>query len=255
MNIIHESILANLHLNAVLPLMEEIAEFDCEAQEIIKNWNCSIQFHILGQSGVNLIFSDSRIKVQRGTRLLPSVALLFPSPTSLNKMFKGGFVLPIIWKGFWHIVIIKNFINLTKRLEYYLRPNEALLKDKKNFKFIVKLMLYTAVYGIKEVGEKDPSLKNLVEHTAQGTLEIKILPDGPAAHITLKDGEFYPAKGTAQNPDIIMEFRNHQVAYDLFQGKLDAMAALGSCDVVMRGFLPMADNISVIMDKIGGYLK
>lgn len=250
-----ELVKSYLFLNAVLPQMEEVVAFDPEVQAAVKGWNCSIQFHCSGGPGVHLIFKNGQCTAKLGTMALPSIALWFPSQGAVVKQFeKKGFVLPVIWKGLWHPVILSKFIKLTDKLEYYLRPTEAMLKDEKIFAFHVRLTLMVAVYGLKAVGENDPAVKDLVEHTPNGSMELRVMPDGPAAHVLLENGKITPVKGRATDPTVTMEIKNLNLMYDLLNGKVDAMGALGACDITLRGLLPLADNLNVVLDRISKYL-
>jgi hypothetical protein len=252
----NEMVQASLFLNAVLPQIEEIAAFDQEFQEAVKGWKCSIQFHVSGGPAVCLYFDKGKVTSKLEAMSLPSIAMWFPSPEAANKMFeKSGFSIPIIWKGIWHPVILAKFTKLTEKIEYYLKPTEAMLKDEKIFNFHVRLMLMVAVYGIKAIGENDPAVKDLVAHTPNGTMELRVLPDGPVAHIILKDGKFTPVKGPAKDPTVSMEINGNKLAYDLLNGKVDAMGALGSREIAMHGLLPLADNLNVVMERIGKYLQ
>lgn len=251
-----EMVLGNIYLKAVLPLLEDIVEYDDEAKKITKGWKCSVMFHVGGGGpAVTLKFRDGKCDAIRSAIPLPSVAMYLPQVSSLNRMFAGENVMPIPWLGFWHPKILMDFTPLTKRLDYYMKPSDALLANEKDFKFIVELMLYAALNGAAQVGMHDPEAKEVMDHTPDGSVEIKIMPDGPAATLTKKGDMITVAKGPAPGPiAAYMELKDHKLAYDLFQGKVDAMAALGNCDVRIRGLLTFVDNINYCLDKVGTYL-
>lgn len=251
-----EMVLSSIYLKAVLPLLEDVLEHDEEAKKLAGKWNCSIMFHVGGGGpAVTLKFKNGKCEAIRSAVSLPSVALFFPSSNALNRMFGGEKVVPIPWMGFWHIGILKDFDPLTKRIEYYMEPSEATLADEKKFKLIVELMLYAAINGAAQVAMNDPEAAEIMSHSPDGTLEVRIMPDGPAATLTKKGDQITVKKGRTDGPAMAyMELKDFKLAYDLFKGNVDAMAALGSCDVRIRGHIPFVDNVNFCLDKVGAYL-
>ena len=255
-----EKILARLNLHAVLPLLEEVVAEDIEARELVRGWNAVIQFSVLGGPAAHLVFTNGRLEVKRGRYRWPTVAFTLTSAAALNKMFSGsGFAIPLVWKGFWHPVMLSRFMKLTKRLDAYMKADYGKgaagkgSNDADGFDLALKLFLYAAIFGIKEVGENDPDVSQVVAALPDGTAELRVLPDGPVAHISVRNGRFSPARGKAPGASVFMEFRDGRVAMELFQGRLDAMAAIGKCDIVLRGLIPLVDGLSAIMDRLGGY--
>jgi len=57
-----ELVLARIHLRAIVPLLEDISEFDSETQQIIKGWSKPIQFQLAGEDvAVTLSFRQGKI--------------------------------------------------------------------------------------------------------------------------------------------------------------------------------------------------
>ena len=51
-----------------------------------------------------------------------------------------------------------------------------------------------------------------------------------------------------------MEFSSIELARDLFDGKVNAIACVGSGDIVMKGMISMLDNLNRILDRVALYL-
>jgi hypothetical protein len=249
-------VLSCIYLHGVLPLLEEIVQHDKQAQEIVKGWRCSVMFHVSDGPAATLIFRDGMCEAIPKTVALPTIAMWFSSPEKLNRMFEGGNVLPVIWKGIWHPVILKKFIELTKRLDYYMKPTDEMANDPQEFPFIAKLMMYAAVYGPKAVAEKDAKIKrDIVPFMPGGTIQLVVPGEGPKAYIIKKGDEFVVGKGDApQAPDVFMEIRNTKIAFEMFTGKMDAMAGIGRCDIKIRGHIPLADNLNALLDRLSQYI-
>ncbi len=253
-------ILSYIYLTAILPNLEDIVQFDNEAQKIIRKWHCSILFDVSGGPKTTLFFKDEKLEVRREKVAFPTVAFWFSKPQSLNKMFEGKTVIPLIWKGFWHVGILKNFIALTKKIEPYMKPKDKeFFKKEENLKFYLTLMLNTMMWGIKVVGESDDTFKvkramKVISRYQNQAFQVEILPDGPNGHITISNGSILPSRGKHPNPTAILQVKDPEIAYKMFNNELDFMVSLGNCDLRIIGLVPFAEAISILMAKLTEYL-
>ena len=250
-----QSVLAKCHLHAVLPLLEEIVEYDDQAKKIVSGWNGTVQFSCPGGFGEYLEFKDGKARAFRGTTSWPTVALWFFSPKELNKLFTGdGFTVPVPWKGLTNLSMLKGFTELTKRLEYYMKtPEQDLPVEHKPF--LVKLKLYAAVRALKEIGENDPHFAQSTPNMPNGVAELRVLPDGPVANVRVQSGVIMPSTGPANSPNAVMVFKNIDTANALFNDQIDAMAAIAAGDVQIAGQIPLIDSMNAILDAVGTYLS
>ena len=51
-----------------------------------------------------------------------------------------------------------------------------------------------------------------------------------------------------------MEFSNIHLARDLFDGKVNAVACIGTGGIRMSGMISMIDNVNRILDRVALYL-
>ena len=51
-----------------------------------------------------------------------------------------------------------------------------------------------------------------------------------------------------------MEFSSIELARALFDGKVNAVACVGTGDIVMKGMISMIDNLNRILDRVALYL-
>ena len=252
----NELVKAHLNLHAVLPNLEDLVSFDTEAAELIQRWKRRVWFVVRGGPSVTISFQRGRCQVLPGAQGLPSVVLGFTSPGHLNAMFEGSAKPVPLW-GLHHLGWLANkFPKLTDRLEHYLRPDDTVLADADAFGFVLRCQLRTAVRGLKYVAELDPEMRSLAAHTPNGVAELSVLPDGPVVGIEHQGGTFTPLiDGLPAHPNVRAVFRNGRVAFDLLNGRGDAYAALGRCDLVMRGYLPLIDNLLTLLDHMSRYLN
>lgn len=251
----NDLLLANLNLHAVFKNLEDLVAYDPEMADMTKDWNLSIQFIVKGGPKAHVIFKNGTCKVARGVLGFPSVALFFTSPAHLNKMFEGnGNPIPI--KGFLRLgFMTKKFPKLTDKLEYYLKPNEERLKDQKYLEMNTRLTLNTAVYAVSELSLLDPPSMACAKNIRDGTVLMKVLPDGPAAYIRAFDGKLEPGKGDVKKPMARMIMKDQKVANAFLNGRMDTFAAVVCGDVAIKGQVSMLDNLAIILDRIQLYLK
>jgi SCP-2 sterol transfer family len=250
----YESVLARCHLHAVLPLLTELVEYDAQAKAIIAGWSGTFQFSCQGGPSEYLAFKDGKIEAYRGTTQWPTVALWFASPKDLNKMFTGqGIPMMVPWRGVTKVGMLKGFGELSKRLEYYLQTPEEQLGPE-NLKFVTTLKMYLAIKALKEIGENDPHVSEMTGFIPNGTAELRVKPDGPVVHVRIRNGLLMPDIGPAKKPDAVMEFSSVKVASELFNDRIDPMAAMVTGDLKVTGSFPIVDSLNAILDRIPAYL-
>ena len=245
---------ANLNLYAVLKNLEDLVACDKDMKNLARDWDISIQFSVRKGPRVCVSFRDGVCTVERGKCRKPTVLLFFTSPAHLNRMFDGkGNPIPL--KGFSRLgFLTKDFPKLTERLEYYLKPDDKLLKNRKYLEMNTRLTLNTAAYAMKELAELEPMSRIIASHISDTMIEMKVLPDGPAVNIGIRDGVMYPAKGEAERPMAVLHMKDMKIANDFLNGKSDAFSAVALGDVLIRGHIHIVESVGPILDRIPLYL-
>jgi hypothetical protein len=250
----YDLIKANLNLYAVLRNLEDLVAHDPETARTVKDWQVSIQFSVRGGPQLHVSFDKGVCRVGRGRHPNPSVKLFFTSPSHLNRMMDGE-ANPIPLKGFTRIgFLTKEFPKATDRLEYFLKPTDERLQDPTYLALNTRMTLNTAAFSVGELAPLDHLAKLNAAHIQDGTVLIKILPDGPAACVTFDGGRIDAAKEEVSRPTARLQLRNMQVANDFFNGKLDLFTAATTGDVMIKGQTPMLDALGLILDRIPVYL-
>lgn len=245
---------ANLNLYAVLKNLEDIVKYDTEIAKLSKDWNISIQFKVRKGPRAYIEFKNGVCFVNRGTKKWASIILYFLSPEHLNKMFDGrGNPIPL--RGITRLKFLtKDFVKLTERLEYFLKPRDELLKDKSYLELNTRLTLNTAAFALREIGELDKIGRAVSAHMRDGSVLLKVLPEGPSVNVNINRGRILPAKGEVDKPMAVLYMKNMSVANDFLNGKVDTFAAVASGDVQIKGQTPMLDSLSLLLDRIPVYL-
>jgi hypothetical protein len=246
---------AHLNLYAVLKNLEDLVSHDPDTARLVKKWDVSIAFNVLGGPKACVEFKDGCCTVGKGRCRRPPVILFFTSPAHLNRMMEGK-ANPIPLRGFTKLGFLKkDFTQLTDRLEYYLRPNEALLKDRHYLELNTRLTMSTAAFAVPELGRYDPIGRLAAGRAGNGAVNIKILAQGPAVHVIFRDETIQAGRGEVEQPAALMQMKDWQVANDFFNNKTDPFTAIASGDVIIKGRIPLLESLSLILDRIPHYLS
>ena len=247
---IDQKTLAYINLYAVLGTLENLCELAPEASSLLTNKKpISIGFEVKGGPSATITFANGRCRMEQGCTKC-DVKLPFASCEKFNGLIDGT-VTPIPSKGFLHIgFLLKDFTALTDLLNKYMRPEPA---DLDFFRISTTLMLNTITVAIAQIGNNDEIGKFSADHMVDGEISFSI-KDGPATTIRVKNHRLLGIKKRCENPRAIMEFESIELARDLFDGKVNAVACIGTGDIVMKGMISMLDNLNRILDRVAVYL-
>lgn len=245
--------LANINLFAVLKNLEDLCELDAEAKEIILGKDISIQFIVHNGPKALLKINDGECKLLKG-KGTSNIILYFKSAEHFNQMIDGA-KNPILLKGFTKISFLKNeFIRLTDRLTYYLKPTEELLKDEDYKRINTILTFYTVFFSVAEIGNHDKTGKLNAKRIADGIV-LAGIDDGPTVSLRSSNGHLDAQKGQFEDPRARMIFKNLEAANLLLSGRQDSYSSIASGNLRMSGYLPMLDHLNHILYQVPFYLK
>ncbi len=245
--------LAYINMYAVLGSLENLCELDPKASALVSDIKpISIGFEVKDGPCATITFKNGRCRMEQGVNEC-DVKLPFSSCEKFNGLIDGT-VTPIPSKGFLHIkFLLDKFTKLTDMLSAYMRPSEEDLKDEEFFNLSTTLLFYTITVAISQIGNHDEIGKFSASHIIDGDVKMSI-KGGPASTIHCKNGHLVTIKKAPENPRSIMEFGSMQLANDLFNGKVSAMAQIGEGTIGMFGMINMIDNVNRILDRVGLYL-
>lgn len=251
--VLHDRILADMHLYAVLPRLAEVTRLDDEAGSLAREMDMQLEFAVRGGGRVVLSFKDGVVESSRTGG--SNVGLYFLSCSLLNSMFADEDVTPIPFKGFTRIGQLKKFTRLTEILTRYLKPSEADMEDAAFRAKHVEMSLLVGLSAAGVVADLDPRAKRLMDDLHDGTLQYGILPDGPNAYVSIDHGAIRAFSGKVPEPTATIEIRDVELAVGLIAGAVDTFAANGSGEIKASGDLAMADEFNGLFDRVGLYLQ
>lgn len=245
--------LAYLNLRAILGSIPRLCEMVPEAKKLIEGKNVSIGFDVKGGPAGTLVFENGACKFVDGVDNC-DVKLPFSSPEKFNGLIDGT-TTPIPSKGFTKIPFLLNqFTKLTDILSSYLQPEPSALKDEKFFNTSTILMFHLIVEALAQVGNEDEVGQASASYIKDGATKLAI-GGGPAASIRCRNHKL-----TADHDDpgdnytAQMTFGDMKIARDLFDGNINAMAAVGQGKVRVGGMISDVDNVNRILDRVALYL-
>ena len=244
--------LAYINLHAVLGSIPYLCELDEGARELIKNEKVSLGFRVKGGPSGALCFADGKAWFAEECDSC-NIILPFSSPEKFNGMIDGT-VTPIPSKGFTRIgFLLKRFMPLTDILSSYLRADEKALADPVFFEKSTLLMFRLIAHAIAQIGNNDPIGRASASYIVDGVIKLAI-GDEHVIGIEAKDHVLRVLPEMPEKFSSYMRFEDINLARDLFDGRVNAVAAVGEGKVRIGGMISQVDNVNRILDRVALYL-
>lgn len=244
--------LAYINLHAVLGSIPYLCELDEGARGLIKNEKISLGFRVKGGPSGALCFADGKAWFAEECDSC-NIILPFSSPEKFNGMIDGT-VTPIPSKGLLKLgFLLKRFMPLTDILSSYLRADEKALADPVFFEKSTLLMFRLIANAIAQIGNNDPIGKASASYIVDGVIKLAI-GDEHVIGIEAKDHVLRVLLEMPEKFSSFMRFEDINLARDLFDGKVNAVAAVGEGKVRIGGMISQVDNVNRILDRVALYL-
>jgi len=247
-----QNALAYINMFAVLKDLEKLCELDEEAKKLASPAKpVSISFNVGNGPQATLSFANGKCTMQEG--LGGQIKLKLASPEALNLMVDGK-KNPTPYGGFTRLKFLLNdFTKLTDLMNNYLRADEKALKDRAFFEKSTTMMFYLVVNALSAIGNNDELGRLSASKIPDGSIAMEIV-GGPCAEIVVKNGHMTTNNHKAANPRAYMIFADYDTARGLFDGSVESMSALAVGKIVMKGYIPMIDNLNRILSRVAIYL-
>lgn len=250
---IDQTTLAYVNLYAVLGALEDLTRLDPKAQALLKGKKPTrLGIAVKGGPAATLVFEDQRCRLEEGADQC-HIKLAFSTPQQFNGMIAGT-VTPIPRKGWTRILFLtRTFTRLTDRLTQLLRAKPEDLEDEGFLALSTQLLLGVVGGAVAQIANHDPVGRFSASNIVDGEIALAI-KDGSAVTVECQNHRLTCRKEAAQAPRAVMEFESNRLAHQLFDGQVNAVACIGSCQIRMRGMISMLDNLNRILDRVTLYL-
>lgn len=179
--------------------------------------------------------------------------LMFRSVDHLNAVIAGT-AQPIPMAGPAGIrFLTRVFTPLTDLLGAYLKPDDNRLADAEFRRRSTLLTLEVAARAIAVVGNEDISGRFSAAHMPDGDLDLEI-GDELRYRLEVKNHRIRLDDELSDPPRAALRFADLDVAGGVISGRDSALACVCDGRLAMRGFIPLVDNTSRILDRVGAYL-
>ena len=250
---IDQKTLAYINLYGVLGGLVPLCEYVPEAQKILGQSSCSVGFAVKNGPKASLVFSDGRCALREGVEDCV-IRIPFSSPEKFNGMIAGT-VTPIPTKGVTHIGFLLNkFKKLTDLLETYLRPTDDRMQDNLFYRNSTAILFRVIACSVVQIANHDKVGQFSASNIVDGTILFEIKDFAKAALIAKDHRLSYSSKvpGSLMS---YMQFADVKTARDLFDGKINSVAAVGTGLVRIGGMISQIDNVNRILSRVELYLR
>lgn len=244
--------LAYINMYAILGRLPDLCRMSDDARALLPEKPLSLCMTVRDGPAMTLRFENGQC-----TSIAEAVSCNIRLPFSSCEKFNGlldGTTTPFPSKGFTKIRFLTgNFTKLTDILSSYLQPSEQDLENEKFFNTSTELMLYVVANALAQVANHDKIGRFTASNMIDGTVILGI-KDGPSAAVEIKDHVLKAVPSTEKSPSAIMEFADLRLARALFEGKVSALACIGTGQIETRGNMSLLDNVNRLLDRVALYL-
>ena len=247
-----QKVLARCNLFGVLGSIPYLLELDPEMKKLVRRTKLSIGFMIKDGPSATLSFFKGTAKMVPGLQKC-NIKLKFDTCEKFNQMIEGK-AKPKIAKGLLRAGFLTGkFTKLTDRLTSYLRPDAGSLAYPAFFDASTTLMLHVIVGALAEIGNYDKVGNFSASNIVDGTIKLGIA-GGPMVGIEVKNHHLKAVHTEPAESLSELTFDSIFTARDLFDGKINAIAAVGLGKVRIGGMVSQVDNINRMLDRVSLYL-
>ncbi len=245
--------MAYINLYGVLGGLVALCDVVPEARKILGKSTCSIGFDVKNGPAATLTFVGGRCIFKEGVENC-AIKLPFSSCEKFNGMVDGT-VTPVPTRGVTKLpFLLGKFKKLTNLLEQYLRPTPEMLENETFLKQSTAVMFRVIASAVAQIANHDKVGQASASYIMDGTIKLEIGGLASAA-LTAKDHKLTFSDKVPKTFLSYMQFADVRTARDLFDGKINSVAAVGLGDVRIGGMISQIDNVNRILSRVELYLR
>lgn len=255
----YAAIQCRLYLQAVLPALGELVRLVPEAHEIVARVEGQVRMSRWRGPWVALGIERGRIRQLSDAEVQHPLDVVFLTDGQVNRLFGGkGWALPVITAGFGRWRILQPFRRLAALLKEHLQAPDREESDPARWRVHARLLLSVVLRAVREIGEHDSKARMILSQTPEGQVEFRIGDWSSRPWIRWRKNPRLIETGEEPSsvpPDVIITFRDERTVAAAMQPGFDTAAAMGRGDIVVRGLLPLAEGLGLVMERVSSYLE
>jgi len=246
-------LLARLHLQAVLPAFPELMKHSEAACQLMLKQRFRLRFSCRDLSA-ELCFNRGRCRYRSHPRARPSIHLRYLTYPQLNRGFSGNACsLPIPRLSPFHIPKLLTFSKLSAQLKAILESTRELSTAQKLLHF--RLALRIALAAATVLIDHEAFSNSLLGEAQDWAVRFRLEDTDLDLWIGRRKGcltwrENFSAPAVAE-----LHFSSIDMAHRSLQGTLDNMAAMNEGGLRLKGYLPVAERLSLVLERVPLYLQ
>ncbi|MGF1531499.1 MAG: hypothetical protein ACFCU4_09080 [Puniceicoccaceae bacterium] len=252
MNAERTRLAARLHLEAVFPALEDLTALSPQGQGLGHNRMVVVQ---AGEEGKVCFRSQEgrlvRVDCAAGGR--QAIGLDFRNSVALVRAAEGKLVLPRMVGLARHPLALVRLILLLKRLDSTLKSEAT---NRRELILQAGLLLIISLRASAVLVEGDAICRRILGGMPTGVVKLSVADGSLGPHfVEHLDGRIaLHGEGMNGRENVEICFQNADTLGGILRDRMDSHAAVASGSVRVRGLLPLADGLGMILDRVAHYL-
>lgn len=245
---------AELFFRAVLPSLETWARFDPRAHSLLPHRPLRATFTTRGRGpGVDLVVDREGIRTKAAGGGPAHFGIDLGSDASVAAMVGGRRPTARLSGGLRHPLRLLRLARIFRRFQQLLEPPRRLCEDPQARLLHVRLALQVALAGLVVLSEEENALRPVLGTVRDGTVYFAT-KDAPLHASLRKEGCRLRRVEGEPEATTTVRFASTRAAMRILTQRFDPTVALAQGEVEVRGYVPLADAIGHVLDRLADYL-
>ncbi len=249
-----ERIGAELFFRAVLPALETWARFDPRAPSLLPRSPLRATFATSGRGpSADLVADREGIRVEAAGDIPGQLRIDLGPESAVAAMVGGRRPTARLRGGLRHPLRLLRLARIFRRFQQLLEPPARLREDPQTRLLHVRLALQVALSGLVVLSREEPSLQPVLGAVKDGVVFFATA-DGPLRAALRKEGTRLERVEGEDAPTTTVRFASTRAAMRILTQRFDPTVALAQGEVEVRGYVPLADAVGHVLDRVADYL-
>jgi hypothetical protein len=245
---------AELFFRAVLPALETWARFDPRAPALLPRAPLRATFTTSDPGPSAVLVADPKgIQVGAHGEGPAHLRIHLGPEAAVAGMVGGRRPTARLGGGFSHPLRLVRLARIFRRFQQLLEPPARLREDPSTRLLHVRLALQVALSSLVVLSREDPTLRPVLGAVKDGVVFFAT-GDAPLHAALRKEGTHLDRVEGEAAPTTTVRFASTRAAMRILTQRFDPTVALAQGEVEVRGYVPLADAIGHVLDRVADYL-